>query len=81
MKIARLPLLNIITDEQLRMLETRFNVKARKMADEIEKIINEKAKEGLKPVTFSVTDSSKAIFSARRKTQRNERRGKERNRL
>lgn len=29
MKISRLPLLNIITDEQLRLLETRFNVKAR----------------------------------------------------
>lgn len=62
MKIARLPLLNTITDEQLRLLETRFNVKARKMADEIEKIINGQAKEGRKPVTFSVTDSSKAIF-------------------
>ena len=36
MKIARLPLLNNITDEQLRLLEARFNVKARKMADEIE---------------------------------------------
>ena len=46
MKIARLPLLNTITDEQLRMLEARFNVKARKMADEIEKVINEKAKDG-----------------------------------
>ena len=65
MKIARLPLLNTITDEQLRMLETRFNVKARKMADEIEKIINEKAKEGRKPVTFSVTGSCKAIFFLR----------------
>ena len=62
MKIARLPLLNTITDEQLRLLEARFNVKARKMADEIEKIINEKAKEGRKPVTFSDTDSSKAIL-------------------
>ena len=62
MKIARLPLLNTITDEQLHMLETHFNVKARKMADEIEKVINEQAKEGRKPVTFSVTDSSKAIF-------------------
>ena len=62
MKIARLPLLNTITDEQLRLLEARFNVKARKMADEIEKIINEKAKEGRKPVTFSVTGSCKAIF-------------------
>lgn len=46
MKIARLPLLNTITDEQLHLLEARFNVKARKMADEIEKVINEKAKDG-----------------------------------
>ncbi len=29
MKIARLPLLNTITDEQLHLLEARFNVKAR----------------------------------------------------
>ena len=41
---------------------TDYAPKAKKMAGEIEKVINEKAKEGRKPVTFSVTDSSKAIF-------------------
>ncbi len=41
---------------------TDYAPKANKMADEIEKIINEKAKEGWEPVTFSVTNSCKAII-------------------
>ena len=36
--------------------------KAKKMADESEKVINEKAKEGGELVTFSVTNSCKAIL-------------------
>ena len=32
------------------------------MADEIEKVINEKAKDGWELVTFSVTNSCKAIL-------------------
>lgn len=41
---------------------TDYAPRAKKAADEIEKIINEKAKEGWKPVTFSVTNSCKAII-------------------
>ena len=41
---------------------TDYAPKANKMADEIEKTINEKAKEGWEPVTFSVTNSCKAII-------------------
>lgn len=40
---------------------TDYALKAKKMADEIEKVINEKAKDGWEPVTFSVTNSCKAI--------------------
>ena len=36
--------------------------KAKKMADEIEQVINEKAKDGWKLVTFSVTNSCRAIL-------------------
>ena len=36
--------------------------KAKKMADEIEQVINEKAKDGWELVTFSVTNSCKAIL-------------------
>ena len=32
------------------------------MADEIEKVINEKTKDGWEPVSFSVTNSCKAIL-------------------
>lgn len=41
---------------------TDYAPKAKKMADEIEKVINEKAKDGWEPVTFSVTNSCKAIL-------------------
>ena len=41
---------------------TDYAPKAKKMADEIEKIINEKAKDGWELVTFSVTNSCKAII-------------------
>lgn len=41
---------------------TGYAPKARKMADEIEKVINEKAKDGWELVTFSVTNSCKAII-------------------
>lgn len=41
---------------------TGYAPKARKMADEIEKVINVKAKDGWEPVTFSVTNSCKAII-------------------
>ena len=41
---------------------TEYAPKARKMADEIEKVINEKAKDGWELVTFSVTNSCKAIL-------------------
>ena len=41
---------------------TDYAPKAKKMADEIEKVINEKAKEDWEPVTFSVTNSCKAII-------------------
>ena len=41
---------------------TDYALKAKKMADEIEKVINEKAKDGREPVTFSVTNSCKAII-------------------
>ena len=43
-------------------IEKVINEKAKEMADEIEKVINEKAKEGWEPVTFSVTNSCKAIL-------------------
>ena len=36
---------------------TDYAPKAKKMADEIEKVINEKAKDGWEPVSFSVTNS------------------------
>ena len=45
---------------------TDYAPKAKKMADEIEKVINEKAKDGWEPVTFSVTNSYKAILSRNR---------------
>ena len=41
---------------------TDYAPKAKKMADDIEKAINEKAKDGWEPVTFSVTNSCKAIL-------------------
>lgn len=41
---------------------TDYALKAKKMADEIEKVINEKAKDGWEPVTFSVTNSCEAII-------------------
>lgn len=41
---------------------TDYALKAKKMADEIEKVINEKAKDGWEPVTFSVTNSYEAII-------------------
>ena len=41
---------------------TDYAPKTKKMADEIEKVINEKAKEGWELVTFSVTNSCKAIL-------------------
>ena len=41
---------------------TDYAPMARKMADEIEKVINEKAGEGWEPVTFSVTNSCRAIL-------------------
>lgn len=41
---------------------TDYAPKARKMAEEIESVINEKAKDGWEPVTFSVTSSCKAIL-------------------
>ena len=41
---------------------TDYALKAKKMADEIEKVIKEKAKDGWEPVTFSVTNSCKAII-------------------
>ena len=40
---------------------TDYAPKAKKMAGEIEKVINEKAKEGWELVTFSVTNSCKSI--------------------
>ena len=41
---------------------TDYALKAKKMADEIEKVNNEKAKDWWEPVTFSVTNSCKAII-------------------
>lgn len=41
---------------------TSYAPKAKKMADEIESVINEKAKEGWELITFSVTNSCKAIL-------------------
>ena len=41
---------------------TDYALKAKQMADEIEKEINEKAKDGWEPVTFSVTNSCEAII-------------------
>lgn len=41
---------------------TDYTPKAKKMADEIEKVINEKAKEGWEFVTFSIANSAKAIL-------------------
>jgi len=41
---------------------TDYAPKAKKMADEIEQVINEKAKDGWELVTFSVTNSCKAIL-------------------
>ena len=41
---------------------TDYAPKAKKMAGEIEKVINEKAKEGWELVTFSVTNSCKSIL-------------------
>ena len=41
---------------------TDYAPKARKMAAEIEQAINEKAKDGWELVTFSVTNSCKAIL-------------------
>ena len=41
---------------------TDYAPKAKKMADELEQVINEKAKDGWEPVTFSVTNSCKAII-------------------
>ena len=41
---------------------TDYAPKAKKMADEIEQVINEKAKDGWEPATFSVTNSCKAII-------------------
>jgi len=41
---------------------TDYAPRAKKMADEIEQVINEKAKDGWEPVTFSVTNSCKAII-------------------
>lgn len=39
-----------------------YSPKAKKMAAAIEKITNERAKEGWEPITFSVTNSAKAIM-------------------
>ena len=41
---------------------TDYAPKAKKMAEEIERVINEKAKEGWELVTFSLTNSCKAIL-------------------
>ena len=41
---------------------TDYAPKAKKMADEIEQVINEKAKDGWELVTLSVTNSCKAIL-------------------
>ena len=41
---------------------TDYAPRAKKMADEIEQVINEKAKDGWELVTFSVTNSCKAIL-------------------
>ena len=41
---------------------TDYAPRAKKMADEIEQVINEKAKDGWELVTFSVTNSCKAII-------------------
>ena len=41
---------------------TDYAPKVKKMAGEIEKVINEKAKEGWELVTFSVTNSCKSIL-------------------
>ena len=41
---------------------TDYAPKVKKMADEIELVINEKAKDGWELVTFSVTNSCKAIL-------------------
>ncbi len=41
---------------------TNYSPRAKKMADEVERIINEKAKDGWEPVAFSVTNSCKAII-------------------
>lgn len=43
-------------------LVTNYAPKAKKMADEIEQVINEKAKDGWELMTFSVTNSCKAIL-------------------
>ena len=41
---------------------TDYAPKAKKMADELEQVINEKAKDGWELVTLSVTNSCKAIL-------------------
>ena len=41
---------------------TDYAPKAKKMADEIEQVINEKAKDGWELATVSVTNSCKAIL-------------------
>ena len=43
-------------------LVTDYAPKAKKMADEIEQVINEKARDGWELATFSVTNSCKAIL-------------------
>ena len=43
-------------------LVTDYAPKAKKIADEIEQVINEKARDGWELATFSVTNSCKAIL-------------------
>ena len=40
----------------------KYNPRAKKMADEVEKVANEYAEKGWKLITFSVTLSAKAIL-------------------
>ena len=52
---------------------TDYAPKAKKMADEIEKVINEKAKDRWEPVSFSVTNSARRFLCfVCRKTQKND---------
>ena len=45
-----------------KMVVLKYNPRAKKMAEEVEKVANEYAEKGWKLITFSVTLSAKAIL-------------------